>query len=345
MKTINIILLGYGRVGKAFVRLIQEKQAFCLSRYNLNIRIGVVLNSRGGLFFAPYKEGMGSLSDLVSGLKFEELPYWRPGLDFREALECQNLDVLVDCTPSNIKDGKPALGYTHQALDRGWHVVTANKGPLVVDFNGIREKAEKNRVSLGISGATSAALPTLDVALYSLAGTEIHRIEGILNGTTNYILTRMNEGKDYLTALKEAEEKGIAEPDPSQDVEGWDTAAKILIITNAVFRSGFTLGDVRVEGITHISPEHRNEVKKNRKSLKLIGRFSQDAGIPVLETRLSLLDPSHPLHGVDGAQKGITFFTDTMDSVTITGGKSDPRGAAAALLKDIINILAARQAD
>lgn len=326
MKKINIVLAGYGRVGQAFVRLIQEKKDFCINRYNLQIRIGVVLNSRGGLIPDPDKKG------------FEEFPYWESGLGVREALESQEPGILVDCTPSNIQDGEPALGYTHHALDRGWHVVTANKGPLVVDFNGIRKKAEKNRVSLGMSGATAAALPTLDVALHSLAGSEIHRIEGILNGTTNYILTRMDEGEDYTSALEEAQKKGIAEPDPSQDVGGWDTAAKVLIITNATFGHSFTLKDIHVEGITNIPLELREKARETGKAIKLIGRFVQNDKVPRLETKLSLIDPSHPLYGVDGAQKGITFFTDTMDSVTVTGGKSDPRGAAAALLKDIINL-------
>ena len=338
MKTINIILLGYGRIGKAFVRLILEKQDYCLSRYNLLISIGVVLTSRGGLSLSPDKEGMGSLSDAVSGLKLEEFPHWRPGLGFGEVLKCQDLDVLVDCTPSNMQDGEPALGYTRRALDRGWHVVTANKGPLVVDYGGIRKKAAKNRVSLGMSGATAAALPTLDVALHSMAGADINRIEGILNGTTNYILTRMNEGIKYPVALREAQQMGIAEPNPSQDVEGWDTAAKILIITNAILETAYALNDIHVEGITNIPSELLEEANKMGKKIKLIGRFIQDSDAGKLEARLSLIEPSHPLFGVDGAQKGLTFFSDTMDSVTVTGGKSDPRGAAAALLKDIINI-------
>lgn len=338
MKKINIILLGFGRVGKAFVRLVKEKQNYCRSRYNLHIRIGVVLNSRGGLILAPDKDGRGSLSDLVSGSKIERLHCWRAGLDFEEALECQDLDVLVDCTPSNIQDGEPALGYTHRALEREWHVVTANKGPLVVDLRGIRNKAEKNRVSLGMSGATAAALPTLDVALRSLAGAEIHRIEGILNGTTNYVLTRMSEGMEYSVALKEAQDKGIAEPNPAQDVEGWDTAVKMLIITNAIFGTAYTQKDIHVEGIANIHPEFLEDAKEKGKVIKLIGRFVQDGNTRILETRLSLIDPSHPLFGINGAKKGISFFTDTMDSVTVTGGKSDPRGAAAALLKDIINI-------
>jgi homoserine dehydrogenase len=209
---------------------------------------------------------------------------------------------------------------------------------LVVEFSGVRKKAEKNRVSLGMSGATAAALPTLDVALHSLAGAEIYRIEGILNGTTNYILTRMSEGMEYSVALWEAQEKGIAEPNPSQDVEGWDTAAKILIITNVIFGAAYTLRDIHVEGITHIPSELREDARAAGNALKLIGRFVHKNKLPLLETRLSLIDPSHPLFGVYGTQKGITFFSDTMDSVTVTGGKSDPRGAAAALLKDIINI-------
>jgi homoserine dehydrogenase len=171
-----------------------------------------------------------------------------------------------------------------------------------------------------------------------MAGGEINRIEGILNGTTNYILTRMNEGITYPAALQEAQQMGIAEPDPSQDVEGWDTAAKILIITNAVLGTVYTLKDIHVEGITNIPSELLEEAKKTGKKTKLIGRSIKEGDGGELATRLSLIGSSHPLFGVDGAQKGITFFSDTMDSVTVTGGKSDPRGAAAALLKDIINI-------
>ena len=339
MKRINIVLLGYGRVGKAFIRLIRQKRDICLSRYKIDLRIGVVLNSKGGLFLPSGQQGNASLPDLASGLNLEDFPVWQPGLTLEEVLENSSFDILVDCTPSDIHDGEPALSFAHQALDRGCHLVTANKGPLVVDYNGLRQKAEKNGLSLGMSGAAAAALPTLDVALHSLAGSEIHRIEGILNGTTNHILTRMSGGEDYVTALREAQEKGIAEPDPSQDVEGWDTAAKILIITNAVFQTGFALKDVRVRGITHIPFELLEEARTGPRSLKLIGCFQKEGGGSKLETRLSLLEPSHPLYGVDGAQKGITFFTDTMDTVSVTGGKSDPVGAAAALLKDIINIL------
>jgi homoserine dehydrogenase len=338
VNTINVVLMGYGRVGRAFVQLVQQKSNDCALRYGFQLQFGAVFNSRGGLLLPKSAVVEQLFPDRAQDFILEQSPFWKSGRSLEQALKTLRPGVFVECTPSNIRNGEPALQLIHLAIDKGWHIVTANKGPLVVDFSGLRKKAENKHISLGMSGATAAALPTLDLALHSLAGAEILRIEGILNGTTNYILTRMDEGMEYTAALREAQQKGIAEPDPSQDVEGWDTAAKILIISNAIFESAYTLGQMHVEGITTILPEFRDEAKKKGKSLKLIGSFSRDYGRPKLETRLLLLEPSHPLYGVNGAQKGITFFTDTMDSITVTGGKSDPKGAAAALLKDIINI-------
>jgi homoserine dehydrogenase len=265
-------------------------------------------------------------------------PLWKPGLELVSVLESIKPGVLVECTPSDIKSGGPGLSYIRQALDMGWNVVTASKGPLVIDFRGLHEKAEKKHVALKFSGATAAALPALDVALYSLAGAEISRIEGILNGTTNYILTRMKEGVDYKDALKEAQSKGIAETDPSLDVSGLDTASKILIISNALMKTDFTLNDMTVEGIDAIPPHLLTQARKKDRALKLLGILLKRAEELRLEVRLTVIDSSHPLFGVDGTNKGIVFTTDTMDCVTVTGGKSDPRGAGAALLKDIINI-------
>jgi len=230
------------------------------------------------------------------------------------------------------------LSHLRLALDNGWHVVTANKGPLVVDFKGLKRKSTDQRLALEFSAAAGAALPGLDVGLYSLAGAEITAIEGILNGTTNFILTQMDQGVIYEDALGEAREKGIAEPDPSQDVEGWDTALKILLLANAVLGLDLTLADIDVRGITGITDQLRNNAKAEGKVLKLLGRIHQAGAQFKAEVKLTAIGSAHPLFGVNGTNKGITFFTDTMGEVTVTGGKSDPRGAAAALLKDIINI-------
>jgi len=265
-------------------------------------------------------------------------PLWKPGQTVESVLKTVKPGVFVECTPSNIQTGEPGLGHVRAALRAGWQVVTANKGPLAVDFKGLRDLAQANHLVLKFSAAAAAALPTLDIGLYSLAGTEILSLEGILNGTSNYILTRMGEGIAYEEALREAQDKGIAEHNPELDVGGWDTAVKLLLIANSVLGLEFSLKDIKVEGITQIPPGLLERAKQGGKALKLIGRMTHAAGRWKAEVSPEAIDRSHPLFGVSGTNKGITFLTDTMGSVTVTGGKSDPRGAAAALLKDIIHI-------
>ena len=338
MRQINIVLTGFGNVGKGFLQVLQEKKLLCRARHNLDFEVHSILRRRGGLYSSRPLRIKKILEGCLTSSSFEENPLWKPGLVLEDVFESLEPGVLVVCTASSIKDGEPGLGYIRCALDKRWHVVTADKGPLVFDYRRLKEKADKNRLALKFSGATAAALPAMDVALYSLAGAEISQVEGILNGTTNYILTRMREGADYKKALEEARSKSIAEPDPSFDVEGWDTASKILIIANAALNKDFTLNDVKVEGITRIPPRLLGRAREKGKALKLLGRIKRKEGEFKLEVALRIIDSSHPLFGVDGANKGITFFTDTMGSITLSGGKSDPKGAGACLLKDIINI-------
>lgn len=330
--------MGFGNVGKAFLQLIKKKDEDCRKRYGIDFYFAAVFRSQKSVIFSdPQKSG--SLQEgLLRVREGDRGLEWQEKAHLRDVLDAYQPGVLVECTPTDSQTGGPGLEHIHLALERGWHVVTANKGPLVIDYKGLMEKARRKNLSLKISGATAAALPTLDVALHSLAGSEISKIEGILNGTTNYILTKMAGGFDFKTALREAQEKGIAETDPSQDVDGWDTAYKILLLTNALFDSSFSLGDVKVEGITKMDPSYIKESAKQGKKLKLLGRMTRKAGAISLNVSLTAIDKSHPLFNVDDTEKGITFETDTMSSITVIGGKSDPTGTAAAMLKDIINI-------
>jgi homoserine dehydrogenase len=265
--------------------------------------------------------------------------FGKKGLTGKEALRTLPADLLVETTPTNIKDGEPGMTHILAALSHGRHVVTAAKGPLVLRYNDLKFLAEKSKVRLMISAATAAALPTLDVGLSCLAGTEVLSAEGILNGTTNYILTRMYEdGCPYGEALAEAQKMGVAEPDPSLDVEGRDTANKILLIANEVFQAGLSLQDVSVEGITKITAQDIQQAKKEGKVIKLIGKVERRNGKIVAFVAPMALLAEHPLAKVRGTEKAISYLTDTMDRVTVSGGKSNPLGAAAAILKDIIRI-------
>jgi homoserine dehydrogenase len=338
MHEVSIILMGFGNVGRSFFDLVLKKEEVCRTKYGLSLSLAAIFRSQKALVFSPaltLKDNPDRLS-IISGN--EESPEWKEALRLAEVIENYAPGVLVECTPTESYTGGAGLDYIRLALDKGWHVVSANKGPLVVDFQGLMQRAQLRGRSLKISGATAAALPTLDVALYALAGTEIVKMEGILNGTANFILTKIGEGSDYSTALSEAQKKGITETDPAKDVQGWDTAFKVLLLTNAVFGLSFSLQDMKVEGITEIDPGFIRDSREKGEKLKLLGRMEKEGNDFFLEVKLLPLDGSHPLYNVDYTEKGITFQTDTMSSVTVIGGKSDPQGTAAALLKDIINI-------
>lgn len=339
MKAIPIALTGFGHVSRAFFTLLREKSQDIERRYGLHFDIVAVVKADGCLFSGQPLDVSHVFKN--GGPWIGDNPAWRPGMRISDVFHpARRGGCLVECTPSNLKTGDPGLSYIIAALESGWNVVTASKGPLVIAFRKLRSLAADQGLALKFSGATAAALPTLDVALVSLAGAKIEGIQGILNGTSNYILTKMADGLGYEEALQEAQRWGIAEPDPAMDVEGWDSAAKLLLIANACLDTDFVLDDVRVTGIIGMREGFVGEARKEGKSVKLLASASpRKSGRGwSLEVRPSLLDPSHPLFHVNGTEKGIAFFTDTMGSVTLTGGRSNPRGAAAALLKDLINI-------
>lgn len=341
---IPLILTGYGNVGKAFVRLLAEKHEDCRTAYGLEFDLGGIVRKSG----AWVSSKIGAFFSLAGpgAVPVESAPRWKPVKDLSQVFDhferLGRKGALVECTPSDWRTGEPQLAFIHEALDRGWHIASASKGALVVDFKNLRDKAWTKGLSLKFSGATAAALPTLDVATFSLAGTRILGFEGILTGTTNYILTRLEQGLTFKEALAEAQAKGIAEPDPSMDIDGWDTACKLLLIANAACGTKFTIKDIRVEGIRKVTARMIREARASGNSLKLLGWLSEVAGVYRAEVGLVPVPPSHPLYRLTGTSKGIVFRTDTMGHVAVTDGKSDPRGTAAALLKDVINIFRRR---
>lgn len=339
MKTVPLVVTGFGNVGRAFFSLLREKADDLGRRYGLALEVLAVARAEGCFHSGgplEVKHISKAGTPWTSGN-----PSWRKGLRAADVIgENGRGGCLVECTLSSLETGEPGLSYISAAFRAGWHAVAASKGALVVGFPALKALAAENGVFLKFSGATAAALPTLDVGLFSLAGARIEGIQGILNGTSNYLLTRMGEGLDYAEALKEAQDKGIAEPDPVHDVDGWDTASKILLITNVCLDTGYVLKDVHVRGIAGLSVDFVQSARREGRSVKLLATAApgRQDGRWSLDVRPSLIDATHPLVHVNGTEKGITFLTDSMGSITVTGGRSNPRGAAAALLKDIINI-------
>ncbi len=340
METIPLVIAGFGNVGRAFYTMLEDKAQDLEKNYGLRFEVRLIAKSNGCHETRTGSLGLRNISR--NGRPWlEGNPSWHPGLTIPEALRrMPEGGCLVECTPSDLKTGQPGYDDIRAAFESGWSAVTAEKGALVVGYRKLHEMAAARGLGFGLSGATAAALPTIDVARISIAGAKIESIQGILNGTSNYLLTRMSEGLDYAESLRDAQSKGIAEPDPSYDVNGWDTAAKILILANACLNTDYSMSDVLVKGIADIEPAFLQEKRLEGNSVKLMATASPRRRGPGwrLEVMPSVIDSSHPLFHVDGTEKGITFYTDSMGAITVTGGRSNPRGAAAALLKDLINI-------
>jgi len=340
-KEIYLIICGLGNVGRAFLQLLAERGSMLTETTGLSFRVAAAVDM-GGAAVAGEKGTLdlpGLLAHLDKGQAVETFQDGGiPGLSGLQALETTPANVLVETTPTNLVDGEPGNSHIRGALTAGMDVVSANKGPLVLYYRELHDLAAQNGSRLHLSAATAAALPTLDVARTCLAGATIRSAEGILNGTTNYILTRMGaEGLSFAAALAAAQELGIAETDPSYDVDGYDTANKTIIIANRIFGTGFGPADIRIEGIAGVTPEDIAAATGRGEVIKLLGRAEKtEAGI-TLEVVPRSLPASHPLAAVNGSEKAISYLTDTMDRVTVSGGKSSPVGAAAALLKDLIN--------
>ena len=335
----KLCIIGFGAVGKGVSRVISIKREMLIEKYDLDISV-VAVTDRSGAAINPdgldidmlieTKEKTGKLSDYPE--------YGVSDLTGLQVIEEVDYDLLVEVTPTNIEDGEPARTHMLKAMKEGKDVVTSNKGPLSLRFSELVEAADSTNAHFKYEASVGGAMPIINFAHDTLAGNNISSVLGILNGTCNYILSRMaNEGSPYLQTLNEAQELGIAETDPTQDVEGIDAACKIVILANSVLNMDVSLKDVQIEGISRITPESIELAKKEGFLIKLIGEASYDN----LEVYPRLVREGSPF-AVDGTLNVATIKTDLADEVTVVGKGAGSIETASAILSDIISIWKAR---
>jgi homoserine dehydrogenase len=251
-----------------------------------------------------------------------------------DVIENVDADVVFELTPTNIKTGEPGLGHIKAAMNAEKHVVTSNKGPLVVAFKELDTLARRRGVEFRYSASVGGAIPIIELARKLLAGNEVQEIRGVLNGTTNYILTRMTEeGTPFEMVLREAQELGIAEKDPSLDIDGIDTASKLVILSNSLLGANAKFGDVRRVGIRRMTPEAIRLAREAGQTIKLIGLAKKDQ----LEVSPKLVPLGHPL-AVSGTLNAVTLKLDLAREISISGFGAGPTETSSSLLGDLIDI-------
>lgn len=314
--TARILLAGHGSVGKAFHEMAHESGAG---------RVVGVLRSSGAWLD---EAGVGPGATILAK---------RQHVGVVEALDKLRPDVFVELTPSNLQSGEPGAAHIRAALERKIPVVTANKGPLLRHYAALTRLAREKGVPFRFEGTVAGSIPTMNLHEFCLPGNPVTRVDGILNGTSNYILTRMaEEGLSFGDALQEAQELGYAEADPTADVEGHDAAAKLCILGNHVLGLPLAFEDVQRQGITAISAAAIRLAAKEGYAIRLIA--SVDAGSRTASVAPRLVPHASSLN-VRGALNVVRFTTAHAGAFTISGKGAGGRETATAVLSDVLHVL------
>ncbi len=341
-RPIRLLLVGVGNVGCRFLELIARKRDLLRRRLGLElVLVGVA--DRSGVAICPDGLEVQPVVNLKrAGQGVARLSPWgRPGVSALEMVQATPAGLLLEASPVNLEDGQPGLGCIEAALARGMHVVTANKAPLVLAFPRLLALAQAHGVQLRFDATVAGGLPAVNLGQRDLGFATIYRLEGILNLTANYILARMaDDGLSYAEALAEAQAAGHAEADPRLDVEGWDTANKLVILAHSVLAFPATLADVAVEGILGITAEMLAQAAAAGKRIRLMATARQQGDGYHLSVGPAWLEADHPLARLGAKQMGIVYYTDVCGILSASIVEETPLPTAAAMLRDVVNLYA-----
>ncbi len=341
----RILLAGFGNVGQPFARLLLDRANLLADTYGLTATLVAVVDSSGA---AIAQDGLNIL-DLLAAKQAGGVALLHGAGQARmntlDAMARSGANIVVEASPSDLRTGGPALDVIRRALQQGLHVVTANKGPMVVAYGDLHDRAAHHGVALRFAATVGAPLPIVETCQYGLPACHIMGFATIPNATSNCVLHLMEEGYSLEDGVRRAQDLGIAETDPSLDLDGWDTAAKVVILANALLDIPATLDDVRVTGIRGVSRADLTAARAAGRAIKLVGTAARDGGAPTgtggnwsLSVAPTTLEGNYPLARIDDTSMAIVLETDLIGSVVLATEGAAPLSTAAAVLRDIINI-------
>ncbi|KKH96131.1 homoserine dehydrogenase [Methanosarcina sp. 1.H.T.1A.1] len=328
MKTVRCSILGFGAIGQGVAEVLLMKKEY-LESIGLEVLVVAVVDSKGA---TVNPEGV-DLADCLSR-KRTGGTVAIDKLTGVEVIRSVDHELVIETTPTNIVTGGAGLQNMIAAFETGKDVITSNKGPLTLKYRELMEAAKAAGSNFRFEATVGGSMPIINLANEVLAGNKLRSIKGILNGTCNYILTRMLEERaSYKDILAESMELGIAETDPTYDVEGIDTACKLVILANSIFGLDATYRDVEVTGITKITPEALEMAYERGHVIKLIGEVSRER----IHVAPRLVPINHPL-AVKGTLNVASIDTELAGEITVTGKGAGPIETASAVLSDLVAI-------
>jgi homoserine dehydrogenase len=326
-------LLGFGVVGQSFVKLLLSHSTDLYNDYGIKPKVVACADHKG---IVSCNQGLDLDRLLNVKKKKRSVIQYGSNTDTSGILDLiENIDaeVVIELTPTNITNGEPGKTHIIAAMKSGKNVITVNKGPLALEFPSLMELAEYNRIAFKFSGTVGGGTPILEFAKRCLRGDRIISFEGILNGTTNYILSKMYEGLNFTQALRDASEKGYAEKDSTLDIDGYDAVAKLVIASNLVMNMKSTMSDVVRTGIRDVQPTRVMNERKKGNAIKLIASCD-GKNLVVKPKPVSIKDPIC----VDGILNAVTFTCQHSGQQTIIGKGAGGMETASSILRDLIDI-------
>jgi homoserine dehydrogenase len=338
--TLDLALLGFGNVGRAFAELIQEKETDLQDDFGLALRVvGIATGSHGAAVNPsgiPLEEALGLVRD---GSSLNELSV-EPISGSGEFIQRCPADVLLETTPVSYQDGQPALDYLSSALQQGMHAVTANKGPVVHGYRKLSALARAVGKSFFFESAVMDGAPVFSIGRCGMPGARVNAIRGVFNSTTNLILTQMEEGRSFEEAVAYTQEIGIAETDPSGDIDGWDAAIKTAALVTVLMDIPLTPDQVQRTGIREITREQvaAASAEDQRWKLACSARRSSanPAGVEAV-VQPELVDAASPLYHVTGTSAVLEIESDVLGKLSLREDHPSPRTTAYGLLADLLN--------
>jgi len=343
MKHYNLALLGFGNVGQAFAQLLCRKTTELRQRYGIEWRLTGLSTRHSGWLAKP--EGL-DVEALLASAAQPKNPISTARLEdaqaaLRDWLRAAAPDVLFEVTSLNPITGEPAIGHIRAGLEAGAHVVTANKGPVVYAYKELCHLAAAHGRRFMFESTVMDGAPIFSLFHKALPAANLLRFRGILNSTTNFIITEMEVGRSFEEAVKRAQAIGIAETDPSADIDGWDAAVKVAALATVLMDIPLTPAEVQREGIRHLTGEMVRVARLEGEPYKLVCRAEREGDGVRASVRPEQVSLSDPLSSVSGTSSLVHFETDVLTGLTITEHNPSPDTTAYGMLADFVNAVTA----
>jgi homoserine dehydrogenase len=331
----DLILIGYGNVGRRFASLLEEQREVLLRDYDLRARIVGIATRRHG---QAYGDVVSGFSRTGHDRKQSTLSFLRDALKRSAAAARQRRLIVVETTTLDISRGEPAIGHVRAALAGGAHVITANKGPVAFAYGALARAAGRANRRFLFEGAVMDGVPIFNLVRETLPAVSVLGFRGVVNSTTNFILTAMEEGQRFEEALAEMQARGVAEADASLDIDGWDAAAKTAALANVLLGATITPKDVDRQGIGPDTGRLARDARAAGRRLKLVARAERQGRRITARVAPEDLGGGDLLAGLEGQQNALILKTDLLEEIAIVQRSGSLTQTAYALLSDLITI-------